>query len=374
MLRNFLFIIFFLVTPAAQAAQTLSLPPLDISQDVLPRLRELLPNYTFTDTGTVLHVRAPNGAETDLRVLRVRFGCGAAEVCGQLYAKRYAKILGPVDPQTLRLRLTVAENNLNDGANENLRPWLGQAFGPFLRECGKGEDGNAPPLTRWDAESQGVSLETLVAQCEQATRQALAPLDGKSLAKNTSGLLSNSISSLFSTKGVFYEPNASVRLLFPEQWAGLAQEFGGALLVVAMERDGVAFVKGNDQKAADIAKQWAESEVDTTRRSLRRAVFPLCMDAWLWTPSGWTLMTPHLAADHVLAAVNADFPERKAKIVDSGSVSFVVPGRSPATVQLQYFDNLCRDDPKECLVKLTTWMHDHLYPLLRGDRKSMLSP
>lgn len=357
MRRLFLLLVFLTVGPLAVRAQP-DPEPLDISKDLLPRLRESLPGYQFADTGTLLHVTAPNGAQTGIVVARTRYGCVTPEACGRFYAERYAKVLGPADPPQLRLHLTLADRNVNPGPDGKLRPWLAPAFGPFLRECRKGDGKDAPPLTQWDTESQGIAIETLVAQCEEATRKAQKPLDGKALAKRTPGL--------FSSRGFFVEPNAAARFLFPEQWADLAREFGGGLIVIAMEEDHLVYAKGNDRNAADAAIAWAKDIVTMAQKVRPRTVVPFCLDAWRWDGSAWTLLTPHPVADQVLAGIRADFPNKKVKIVDSGSILFETPDSAPVKLSLQYVNGLCRDDPKACPAKTESWMRDYLYPVLRG--------
>ena len=353
-----------LVPVSAAAAEPA--PLLNIEQYVLPPMRELLPGFLVTDTGAVLHVVAPNGAAVDMPVPFPRARCAQPERCGRDRAKILASILKPPVQQELRLRLETSAP-VATVADDRFLPWSAPAFGPFLRVCYKGDTDNARPLTRWDAEMLGTSLEALAAKCEQTTREALQPLDGRALARSASNLFS-------ADGGTIVAPNASARLLFPDQWADLANAFGGALTVVAAERDIVIYVKGGDSKAAGSAVDAARDQVRKARRSMARLVLPLCMDAWRWDGGSWTLMTPHPAADIVVAAVKADFPDRHVRIIDADTVAFEGQGRQPMSLLLRQFSDICRAGSEECRTRVQTWMQKTLYPILRGEREGFSLP
>jgi len=125
-----------------------------------------------------------------------------------------------------------------------------------------------------DLKSLGLTSDDAIALCKRNVKSALPPLQSqiKSLPDRSFGTLTD-------------DPYQSSRLIFHDDWAPVAAEFGGHLIVAVPASDIVIYGKEQDTVALKAMASVAKKLFEQAQRRISTKVFR-------WTPTGWDVAVP----------------------------------------------------------------------------------
>lgn len=156
---------------------------------------------------------------------------------------------------------------------EPLAPFFRRAFANLEELCFKKvPSGGEMPMTNADRRDLDMDIGTGVERCEQGMHAALAPLP-QTLKAAPSAVI-----------GVIAEPYASSRAVFAQDWAPLAVQTGGHLVIAVPTRDTLLYMKGDGP--TEVATLGARAMQD-----FQNSPIAVSSDVYRWNGDGWILAT-----------------------------------------------------------------------------------
>ena len=131
------------------------------------------------------------------------------------------------------------------------------------------------PLTTGDLPRLGLSADEAIALGTQNVAAALPP--GSQVIR-----LPQTPDAIAYIPGHFYE---SSRLLLHEDWADLAQQMNGNLVVSVPVREGILYIDGKDKDSLEALKRVAEATAKDNPEAISTQLFR-------WVPDGWEVVEP----------------------------------------------------------------------------------
>ncbi len=279
------------VAPGLMAGAQSLASQADFTADVAKQFERANPGATVTIAGPLtIELTQPGGTRPSAISLdRMWNYCGSnADDCANAVEMFVAdltsgekEVNGPID--RAMLRVVVRRKAVIDAGNQPAlaagKPDAVLAAAPFAgglwRLCVDDMSRAVKILRLEDLAKLGLSLDEAIALGTKNLAADLPPLSGtyRGVAPRVLGTIQGD---------GYYE---SSRLLLHDDWAGLANEMNGHLIVIAPAADQIFYASDEDPDAVEKLAWVADQIISTEQRPISDIVLK-------WTPEGWQVMNP----------------------------------------------------------------------------------